>query len=212
MKQLFAIFALTCTFLVPSHTVWAACTKDHPAKDLIQTTTKKVLDAITTDAANTESVLRQHVIPHFNWKKMSKKLLGKRKWKNATRDQRSRFIKAFQSLLVRTYKTSLKEEAVGVGFRVEYLPVCSKKIVKRRDGERVVVGERARVKARVVQGAKQVAVDFKMSNTKRTGNKWKAYDVYVEGISLLANYKNEFKSLTIEKAIERIQSKNRTAQ
>ena len=209
MKQLFAIFALTCAFLVPANTVWAACTDEHPAKDLIQTTTKKVLDAITTDNANTESVLNQHVIPHFDWERMSSKVLGKNKrgknkWrKKATGDQQAlqnRFIEAFQSLLIRTYKTSLKE-AAGTDFEVEYLPVCGRKLHKR-----------AKIRARVTQSAKKVAVDFKMSKGKRTGNKWKAYDVYVEGISLLANYRNEFKPLTIKQAIAKIKSKNRTAQ
>jgi len=201
MKQLFAILALTGTFLVPSHTVWAACTDNHPAKDLIQSTTKKVLDAITTNSVDTESVLKTEVIPHFDWERMSSTVLGrnsqgKSKWnRRATGAQQAlqnRFVEAFQSLLIRTYKTSLKE-AAGTNFKVEYLPVCGRKLNKS-----------AKVKARVTQGAKKVAVDFKMSKSRRIGNQWKAYDVYVEGISLLANYKNEFRPLTIEQAIAKI--------
>mgnify|MGYP003571963356 FL=1 len=203
MKQLFAIVALTSAFLVPANTVWAACTDEHAAKDLIQTTTQKVLDALATNAVDTESILKKEVVPNFDWERMSSTVLGrnslgKSKWKRrATGNQQAlqdRFVEAFKSLLVRTYKTSLKE-ATGPNFKVKYLPVCGKNLDKRK---------RVKVKARVIQGAKQIAVDFKMSKSKRTGNQWKAYDVYVEGISLLSNYKNEFKPLTIEEAITKI--------
>ena len=202
MKQLFAIIALTGAFLVPTNTVWAACTDEHAAKDLIQTTTKNVLDALSANAVDTESIIRGEVIPNFNWKRMSRSVLGKNKqgkskWKQATRQQRKRFVDAFQSLLIRTYKTSLKE-ATGVDFEVNYLPVCGRNLNKR-----------VKIKARVIQGGKQIAVDFKMSKKR---SKWKAYDVYVEGISLLANYKNEFKPLTIEEAITKMTSKNSTTQ
>lgn len=217
MKQLFAIVALTGAFLVPTNTVWAACTDKHPAKDLIQKTTKKVLDALSTNAVDTESILKKEVIPNFNWKRMSRSVLGKNrqgksKWKKATREQRARFIKAFQSLLIRTYKTSLKE-AAGINFRVEYQPVCPKDIIKcRRDNKCKKIGERAKIKANIIQGGKQFAVELKTEKRKRTDYKWKAYDVKVEGMSLLANYKNEFKPLTIEAAITKMTSKNPTTQ
>ena len=205
MKQLFAVIALTSAFLVPANTVWAACTNNHAAKDLIQTTTKKVLDALATNAVDTESILKQHVVPSFDWERMSKWALGKNKqgkskWKKATRDQRSRFIEAFESLLIRTYKASLNEVA-GIDFEIKYLPVCGRDLTKR-----------VKVRARVIQGGNQYSVNFKMSKSKRTRNKWKAYDVVVEGVRLLLNYKNEFKPLTIEQAIAKMNSKNQNAQ
>ncbi len=198
MKQLFTAAALACAFMVPANNVWADCTYDHPAKTLIQTTTKQVLDALSTNSANTENVLKQHVVPNFDWEKMSRWVLGKRQWRKATSRQQARFIKAFESLIIRTYKTSLKQ-AAGVDFEVEYLRMCGKKLYKR-----------VKVKARVIQGSKMIAADFKMY--KNEAGEWKAYNVIVEGVSLLLNYRNEFKGVGIEKVISRIKSKNQAAQ
>ncbi|RKZ81552.1 MAG: hypothetical protein DRR19_22075 [Candidatus Parabeggiatoa sp. nov. 1] len=207
MKQLLTAAALACAFMVPANNVWAKCTYEHPAKTLIQTTTKKVLDALSTNSANTEDVLKQHVVPNFDWKKMSRWVLGKRQWRNATSEQKDRFIEAFESLIIRTYKTSLKQ-AAGVDFEVEYLRMCAKNLDRR-----------VTVKARVKQGGKKFAVNFKMHNRMYNkdkkmseGDKWEAYNVIAEGVSLLLNYRNEFKGVGIEDAITQIQSKNQAAQ
>ncbi len=205
MKQLFAFVALVCAFMVPANnTVWAADSK-HPARILIERSISKVQRALSSpNPINTETLIRHYVTPHFNFYKMSKWVIGKKKWKNASRDQRKRFTKAFESLLTRTYKTALNK-AVGQKFKVQYYKVRAK------SGARYV-----RVKTKVIQGGQKIRVDYKMylQRYKYKGKlreRWMAYNVYVEGASLLATYRNDFKKVDIEDAIAQLNSKNQGA-
>ncbi len=186
MKQLFAFVILV--FMLQN--VWA----QHPASNLIETSTKNVLTALSTDSANTEEILKTHVVPHFDFRLMSKWVLGKKKWKKASTEQQERFIHAFQFLLIRTYQTALKE-AAGKKFKIRYLPVRARLGAKR-----------IKVKSQIIQGNQKTPIDFNMYQNK-TGD-WKVYNIYIAGISLLLNYRNEFKRTDIEIAITKLNTKN----
>ncbi len=188
MKQLFAAFIISVC-LLPN--VWA----EHPARTLIETSTNTVLKAVSTHSTGTADILKIHVIPHFDFKLMSKWVLGKRKWKESSQKQRNDFIKAFQSLLIRTYQTALAE-AVGSSFKIKYLPVKSRPKATR-----------VKVNAVIMQGSQKTRITFNMYKNKKGA--WKAYNVEIEGISLLLNYRNEFKRVTIDTATAQLNRKNR---
>lgn len=112
---------------------------------------------------------------HVDFDRVSMLILGKF-WKTATPDQQTRFKKEFRTLLVRTYTTAFTEYA---DWTIRHLPL------KLAEGENKAV-----VRTEVLQpGAKPVKVDYRMVDLQ---NDWKVYDVLIEGISLVQNYRTSF--------------------
>ncbi len=117
----------------------------------------------------------QVVIPHFDFTRMSRWVLGKY-WRQATPEQRERFATEFRTLLVKTYATSLLE---FVDDEFKYPPLRMKPDAKR-----------VTVRTDVIRsGAAPVRIEYRLFKGKEG---WKAYDVLVEGISLVANYRSSF--------------------
>ena len=115
------------------------------------------------------------VLPHFNFMRMTQLAVG-RHWRQASPEQQKVLAEEFKTLLVRTYATAF------TGYRnhtVDYRPV------RMNAGDTDVV-----VKSLIRQPAGQpIAVDYSM---ERAGTTWKVYDVKIEGISLVDNYRNTF--------------------
>ena len=102
-------------------------------------------------------------------------VLGKL-WKNATTDERERFKQEFQTLLIRTYSRAFVEFKE---WTVRYLPL------EMESGATKVI-----VKTQVLQpGIQPIAVDYRMA---LHDNEWKAYDIMIEGVSLVTNYRTTF--------------------
>lgn len=136
--------------------------------------------------------------PQIDFEQVAKLVLGKF-WKTATPEQKVRFQKEFRFLLVRTYTTAFTEYA---DWQINYLPM------KIESDDKVVV------KTHIIQsGAPPVAVDYRMRSNQGT---WKVYDVLIEGVSLLANYRTSFTSEvsrtgSLEQLITELAQRNATA-
>lgn len=112
---------------------------------------------------------------HVDFDRVSILILGKY-WKTATPEQQAKFKKEFRTLLVRTYTTAFTEYA---NWKIRYLPL------KSEDGDNKVL-----VRTEILQaGAQPVEVNYRMVNSN---NNWKVYDVLIEGISLIQNYRSSF--------------------
>ena len=117
----------------------------------------------------------QSINPHVGFDKISSLVLGKA-WKAATPDEQKRFKKEFQTLLVRTYSRAFSEFKE---WTVRFLPS------EMEDGATKVV-----VKTEVLQpGIQPIAVNYRMY---LAGSEWKAYDIMIEGASLVTNYRTTF--------------------
>ena len=149
---------------------------------LARSVTDEVLAIVRADkelqAGNPQKVaqlVEAKVLPHFNFMRMTQLAVG-RHWRQASPEQQKVLAEEFKTLLVRTYATAF------TGYRnqtVEYRPV------RMNAGDTDVV-----VKSLIRQAAGQpIAVDYSM---ERAGTAWKVYDVKIEGISLVDNYRNTF--------------------
>ncbi len=142
------------------------------------------------------NLIETKVLPHFNFMRMTRLAVGKN-WRKADTQQRDALVGQFRLLLVRTYATaftSYREQ------KIVYRPLRM-----RPDDQDVVV------RSQVVQpGGPPVAVDYSM---EKTGNGWKVYDVAIEGVSLVQNYRSTFNSEVqrggIDGLIRALDSKNR---
>ncbi len=115
------------------------------------------------------------LLSHADLGKMSQWILGKH-WRDAKELQRGEFEQQFRQLLVRTYSTAIQTVAPE---NIHYLPV-------RGAGR----PDRALVRTEIRQpGEAVIAIDYPMY---RTQQRWLVYDVRVEGVSLVTNYRTTF--------------------
>ena len=135
-------------------------------------------DALEKDPRAVYELVDRLVLPHFDFERMSRRVIGKKRWKAATEAQRAQFVAAFRVLLVRTYAVLLNEYR-GQPF------TWPDPVPRKKDGEFVIpvtieiaAGEPARV-AYAMHGA---------------GADWKVFDVAVDGVSLVRNYRSSFRS------------------
>ena len=137
---------------------------------------QKMLDkSFIKDFAKVTHFVNETILPHTDFDKISALVLGKL-WKTATSDERERFKQEFQTLLVRTYSRAFVEFK---DWSVRFLPL------DMENGATKVI-----VKTEVLQpGLQPVAVNYRML---LSNGEWKAYDIMIEGVSLVTNYRTTF--------------------
>ncbi|MGR8940983.1 MAG: MlaC/ttg2D family ABC transporter substrate-binding protein, partial [Gammaproteobacteria bacterium] len=112
--------------------------------------------------------------PHTDFDVISSWVLGKH-WKTATPDERERFKNEFRTLLVRSYSRAFVEYT---NWTIRFLPLDA-----GSDAKKVIV------KTEVLQpGQKPVGVNYRMFFK----GDWKVYDIIIEGVSLVTNYRTTF--------------------
>ena len=160
----------------------AVSASEEAARQLVQETADKVIEAIAQNQAAIESdpdellkIVDEILLPRIDFERMSRLTLG-RHWNRATEQERRDFIAEFRQLLVRTYAGPLSS--------------------LDDDQEVVVVGVRAGsddndllVRSEVRGGSESIPVDYRVY---QVNGDWKAYDVVIDGISLIANYRGSF--------------------
>ena len=121
-------------------------------------------------------VVRKIAEEIFDFTETAKRSLG-RHWPPRTAAERREFVDLFADLLERSYFSKIElyngEKIVYVGDTV--------------DGDYATV----RTKLLTTQGS-EIPVDYKMG---RQGDRWIVYDVVIEGVSLIANYRAQFNKI-----------------
>jgi phospholipid transport system substrate-binding protein len=136
---------------------------------------------------------------HTDFELIANLVLGKL-WKEATDNQKQQFNNEFRTLLVRTYSRAFMEIN---NWTINYLP-----IIPLSDEKKIVI------KTQVIQsGQKPISIDYKMYNA---GEQWKIYDLIIEGVSLVTNYRTIFKndnekSKSLDSIIDDLKLKNTNA-
>ena len=177
MKKLLIAFAL-----VLAHVSSGAASADIAPDVLARSMTDEILALIRADkdlqAGDPQKVMQiveSKVLPHFNFTRMTQLAVGGN-WRQASPEQQKILIDEFRTLLVRTYTTAFMQYRNET---VDYRPlrmaptdtdVVVKSLIKRAAGQ-------------------PVAVDYSM---EKAAGAWKVYDVKIEGISLVENYRNTF--------------------
>jgi phospholipid transport system substrate-binding protein len=110
----------------------------------------------------------------FDFRELSQRSLA-RHWQSRSQAERDEFTRLFADLLERSYLGKI--ETYSGGESIQYL------------GESVE-GDQATVRTRIVTRAgTEIPVDYRMH---RVGDRWLVYDVAIEGVSLVANYRAQF--------------------
>lgn len=146
---------------------------------LVKSTVDEVLTVIrqTKDRATLRRLAEQKVLPHFDFKRMTQLAVGPA-WRDASASQQQELESGFRTLLVNTYTTALSMPG-NTGQSVDVRPSP----IKPEQNE-------VTVKTTVKDSSGQpVAIDYRMA---RVPDGWKVFDVIVENLSLVTNYRATF--------------------
>lgn len=169
---------------------------------LVRTNTQDILAAIKADKdlqagdmKKIEKLAEEKILPYFNFAKMTQLAVG-RNWRQATDAQKTALTNEFRQLLVRTYSTSMSQ------FRNQTIDV---KPLKYSPTETDVV-----VKTVINQGGGSgIPIDYSM---EKVGDSWKVYDVLIDGVSMVTNYRstfnNEIQQSGIDGLVKSLASRN----
>ena len=178
MRRLMAVMVLGAALLIAGPVMAAA----QAPQALVEETSKLMLGKLKEEAAVIKAepgriyeLVNQIVLPHFDFEYMSQMVLAKY-WQRATPAQKKAFAEEFRTLLVRTYATSLNQytdqKLTFKPFRPEARP------------------ELATVHSEVAQpGGFPIPIDYRL---RQDGGQWKVFDVVIDGVSLVTNYRSSF--------------------
>lgn len=189
MKQFF--IAIQCSLLLLFTTT--ASSSQSP-QDLVRDTSTRILAILNEEKVVIQQnpdmlhdIIAENVLPHFDFERMARWTLGKY-WRDTNRLQRDRFMEEFRTLLIRSYGNVLVEYANA---EIVYLPYKADENKKR-----------AKVHTELSE-SNENAIKISYS-LHRTSHGWKVYDVAVEGISLVTNYRNSFIRMISQDGIDQL--------
>ncbi len=117
------------------------------------------------------------LLPSFDVEYAGKQVLGKTHWNAATVEQRTKFIEVFYGFLIKTYAKGVLEFDQD---RLTVLPDPS----YSKDGRKVLVRTQL-----MLDGSDDVLINYAL---RQTPDGWKIYDVRIDGVSYIKNYRSQF--------------------
>lgn len=174
------IVLILMTLVFPATSFAGEATKE------IKETTDKIIAIISDPAfkgtnkrSEKDRLIRKVVDERFDWREMSRRTLA-RHWKKRSDKEKRLFVDLFGKLLERTYM-----DRVGgySGEKVLY------------EGEKVD-GKYGIVKVKIIT-KKETEIPVKYRVKKKKGE-WFIYDISVQGVSLINNYRKQFNSIIIK--------------
>ena len=171
-------FLLVILSLMMSMSIFAAEAPDVFVKKIAN----EVFEILKTDkdlrSGNKEKaykITEEKILPYFNFDRISKLVLGKA-YPSATKEEQEAFKKEFRTMLVKTYGSALlrfKDQTLN------YKPARFEP-----------TDEEVLIKTEVLQpGAPPLPIDYML---EKDGNSWKVFDIVIEGVSLVTNYRGQF--------------------
>jgi phospholipid transport system substrate-binding protein len=151
----------------------------------VQGTVDKVIALLKNkelDRTERREMLGSLIRKRFDFRTMSRHVLAKN-WKKATSDERKRFVSLFSDLLERTYMERLE---AYTDEKVEYL---NEKVKEYR----------AIVNTIIVTKSADIPIRYKMA---LKGDEWFIYDVVIEEVSLIRNYRSSYREIVLKEGID----------
>jgi phospholipid transport system substrate-binding protein len=190
--------ALVCTLLVGPFAVREAAA-GAPTEQLRTQVDRvlKLLDDSTLKAPDKarerRTAVRKVADEIFDFGETAKRSLG-RHWAARTPEEREEFVKLFGDLLERSYISKI--ELYG-GEKIQY-------VADKIDGETAVVQSKL-----LTKGGGEVPIEYRMH---KKGERWLVYDVVIEGVSLVANYRTQFNKIIQTSSFQDLVKKMKTRQ
>jgi phospholipid transport system substrate-binding protein len=178
----------------PTNALAATPASTASPQELMESVAQSLLDeleanreALRKDPAALRAAVDRHLLPHFDTDYAGQLVLGKH-WRQATPAQRKRFVDAFYQSLMRNYGEALLEFTAD---RMKILPF---------KGDPNASSATVRTEVRRDNGT-LVPVNYSL---RKTPSGWKAWDVTIEGISYVRNYRNDIGAEVAQKGIDAV--------
>ncbi|MBZ0168266.1 organic solvent tolerance ABC transporter substrate-binding protein [Candidatus Methylomirabilis lanthanidiphila] len=171
-----------------------------PATEQVKGTVDQVLKILTDPSLKGErktkerrAQLRKTVLERFDFSEMSKRSMG-RYWGERTPEERTEFVGLFTDLLERAYVDRVEGYT---GEQILYL-------------EETTDGNYSEVRTKIVTKRNQeIPITYRL---QRADSKWSVYDIVVEGVSLVNNYRTQFSKIirtsSYQELVKKMQAKN----
>ena len=193
LKTILIILFVICLF-VPVNPVFSS-----PVQDQLKASIDQLLSILRDPQfqgdANTDKrrqALRTIIYERFSFAKMSQLSLGAN-WKKINNQQKDEFTKLFGQLLEDTYVSKIE------GYTDEKI-LFTKELVKEK---------KAQINTKIVTDSVEIPLDYRMYQAK--DGSWMVYDMIIEGVSLVGNYRSQFSGIlqndSFEKLVEELKKK-----
>ena len=180
--------SILLAFLLTTNIAFSSDTPDGFLKDSVQEISllvSKYKDRFETDEEFLRDKMNSSVMPKLDIKLMSKIILGKKIWTEMSESQKDDFVEAFQYRMTSTYMKSI---TAFDGEKVVFLPY--------EPGKRENI---AYVKSKYLIPGGDIAVDYRLI---KKSEEWKVYDIIFDGISLMKNYRADFREHVSQNGID----------
>jgi phospholipid transport system substrate-binding protein len=164
----------------------------------VKVTTDKIISIVSDPemkkpekASERKALIRKAIDERFDWDEMAKRTLA-RHWAGRSEAEKKEFIFLFGKLLERTYLDKVEGYS---GEKVNY------------EGE-TIEGDFGTVKVGIVTSQeKSIAVLYRL---RKKGSDWFVYDISIEGVSLINNYRTQFNSIITKSSFQELMKRLRT--
>jgi len=155
--------------------------------DTVKAHVEEVLKVLKTSASEDAKKrdIRTIAGRMFDFTAMSKATLGKN-WGKLDQDQRQEFIRLLKSMLENAYISKM------LGYTDEKTVFIK---------ERVLTDTRVEVQSNLITRNAEIPMHYRML---RINNQWKVYDVIIESVSLIKNYRSQFREILARQSPEEL--------
>jgi len=181
MKSFKLLFIFLSCFLFGSSSFASLLTQPQQVIENTSNEIKQLMlsesQLIASDPAYLYALVDKVFTPYIDLDRISAMVLG-RSWRQTSEDDREAFKQEFKRMLVRSYATAFQSQS---DWEITYLP--SRSGNKPND---------ILVRTKVANRGRPLKIDYRMRDS---GEGWKVYDVKIEGVSLVTNYRSSFKKI-----------------
>lgn len=158
-----------------------------PAEAAVTADVKRTVDKVVSivadenmkkrgNEAKRRAALKSAISTMFDYGEMAKRSLGVN-WRGRTKAEQKDFVNLFATLLENSYAGKIESYE-------------NQRIVYDKES---IDGDYAEVKSRIVTAKRdEYSLDYRLM---RQGNRWMVYDVVIEGVSLVSNYRSQFQKI-----------------
>jgi len=160
------------------------------AVDSVRTTVEAILGLLKNDSldkAARRSAMEKEIGKRFDFRAMSQRTLATN-WKKATDAEKQEFTDLFKQLIQNSYVGKLE------AYTNETVSYPADK----------AQGKKALVETLIKTASADIPVNYKLY---RKGNDWLVYDVIIEGVSLISNYRSSYQTIVKKEGFDGLMSK-----
>ncbi len=187
MKKISTFYLLFFSLLMSIPTITVA---DNSPKDQLQASVNKILNILKQKDLDTETrrkKIREAINERFYFRAMSQRTLS-RNWKKATPEQQKKFVSLFSQQLEQAYIGRLE---AYTDEKIEFLRV------KKKNAKRAVVY------TKIITKTADIPINYKLA---LKNGQWLIYDVVIEEVSLISNYRSSYKNIIKKGGIDSLLS------